>query len=247
MTDSESSSTPALQGRAAAVAAVGAALTWWLAMILQAPLAQDAGYPARATMVMATAMVVAVVGLRRGHPFDRLGPANLLTGGRTIVMALLAGVALGPGTPASGWLLVAIAAVGAAADTVDGPLARGSGMASRFGARFDMEVDALLIMVLAALAWRVVPMGAWILAAGLLRYTFIAAGWVLPWMRADLPPSRRRQTLCVVQIVSLIVSLAPVVSAAVATAVAAAGLMLLAWSFAVDVWWLATRSASAMS
>ena len=236
-----------LQGRAGACAVAGVAVTWALAAMLQAPLAQDAGYPARATMAMATVMAVAVAGVRRGHPFDRLGPANLLTGGRTIVMALLAGAALGPGTPASGWLLMSIATIGAVADTFDGPLARRSGLASRFGARFDMEVDALLIMVLSILAWRVVPMGGWILAAGLLRYACVAAGWVLPWMRADLPPSRRRQALCVVQIVSLIVALAPVVSAAVATAVAAAGLALLVWSFAVDVWWLAKRSASAIS
>lgn len=237
----------AVQGRAAACAVAGVVVTWSIASALQAPLAQDGAYPMRATMVMATVVAVAVVGLRRGHPFDRLGPANLLTGGRTIVMALLAGAALGPGTPASGWLLMSIATIGAVADTFDGPLARRSGLASRFGARFDMEVDALLILVLSALAWRVVPMGAWILAAGLLRYLFVAAGWMLPWMRADLPPSRRRQALCVVQIVSLIVALAPVVPAAVATAAAAAGLGLLVWSFAVDVWWLWRRSGSAIS
>jgi phosphatidylglycerophosphate synthase len=230
----------ALQGRAAACAVAGVVVTWSLAAALQRPLAQDGGLPLRATFVMATVMAIAALGLRRGHPFDRLGPANLLTGARASVMALLAGVALGPGTPASGWALMSIAMLGAMADAVDGPLARRSGMASRFGARFDMEVDALLILVLSILAWRVVPMGAWILAAGLLRYLFVAAGWVLPWMRADLPPSRRRQALCVVQIVSLIVALAPVVSAAGATVAAAGGLALLAWSFGIDVWWLWT-------
>ena len=41
-----------------------------------------------------------------------------------------------------------------ALDGVDGWLARRSGIASAFGARFDMEIDALLILVLAVLAWR---------------------------------------------------------------------------------------------
>ena len=39
-------------------------------------------------------------------------------------------------------------------DGVDGRLARKYGASSRFGARFDMEVDAVLICVLALLAWR---------------------------------------------------------------------------------------------
>ena len=101
-----------------------------------------------------------------------------------------------------------------------------------------MEVDALLIMALSVLVWRAVPVGPWILAAGLLRYAFIAAGWVLPWMNGALPPSRRRQTMCVVQIVALIVCLGPPIPAAVASVIAAVSLALLTWSFAVDVRWL---------
>ena len=102
-----------------------------------------------------------------------------------------------------------------ALDGVDGALARGRGEASEFGARFDMETDALLILVLAALVWQHDKAGAWILLAGLLRYLFVAASYVLPWLGAALPPSRRRQTVCVVQIVSLIGALAPLVAAAV--------------------------------
>ena len=39
-------------------------------------------------------------------------------------------------------------------------------MASAFGARFDMETDALLLLVLAALAWQFDKAGAWVLASG---------------------------------------------------------------------------------
>ena len=52
-------------------------------------------------------------------------------------------------------------------------------MTSAFGARFDMEVDALLIQVLAVLAWQWDKAGPWVLMSGLLRYVFVAAGWVL--------------------------------------------------------------------
>jgi hypothetical protein len=76
----------------------------------------------------------------------------------------------------------------------------------------------------------------------LLRYVFVAASWSQPWLGAALPPSRRRQAVCVVQIVSLLGALAPLVALPWSAALALAGLAALVWSFAVDVHWLA-RSA----
>jgi hypothetical protein len=77
--------------------------------------------------------------------------------------------------------------------------------------------------------------------SGAFRYAFVGAGWLLPWLRGELPPSRRRQTVCVAQILLLLVALAPIVTPSDAAALAAAGLVLLGWSFAVDVRWLAAR------
>ena len=81
--------------------------------------------------------------------------------------------------------------------------------------------------------------------AGALRYLFVAAALALPWLAAPLPPSRRRQALCVVQIVALdrvprAMASAPPASAAVALL----GLLLLGGSFALDVAWLARRGLS---
>lgn len=231
-----------MHARAAALAGAGLATAVGAAVTLQAWLGMDSAYPSRVGLVAAAVLVTALAGLRRGgHPFTRLGPANVLTGGRTLVMALVAGVALAPLPPASSGLLVLLASIGAMADLFDGPLARRSGLASRFGARFDMEVDALLILMLSVLVWRSVHVGPWVVASGLMRYAFIAAGWVLPWMRVALPPSRRRQTVCVVQIVALIVALVPGLPAPGAALISAAGLALLAWSFWLDVAGLAAR------
>jgi phosphatidylglycerophosphate synthase len=127
-------------------------------------------------------------------------------------------------------------------DGVDGWVARRFGTATEFGARFDMETDALLILVLSALCFRYDKAGAWILAAGLMRYAFVGASKVWSWMGAALPASRRRQTVCVVQIVTLLVCIAPFVARPWSSAVGAAGLAVLAWSFAVDVRWLASRA-----
>ena len=60
--------------------------------------------------------------------------------------------------------------------------------------------------------------GAWVLAAGLMRYLFVAAAATWPWMARPLPPSLRRKAVCVALIVCLIACLAPVVDAAAGAA-----------------------------
>lgn len=167
-----------------------------------------------------------------------IGAANLVTLARALLVVLIAGAAALPATPALALGVVAVASVAALLDLVDGWIARRTGTVSAFGARFDMETDALLILVLAALVWHFDKAGPWVLLSGLMRYLFVAAAWVWPWLRMPLPPSRRRQTVCVVQIVALILVLVPVVSPPPSSAVAAAALAALAWSFWVDVAWL---------
>jgi phosphatidylglycerophosphate synthase len=196
------------------------------------------------TLVLRTAVLAAAGGggllalALRHLQGRRFGAANMVTLGRAALTLLLVALLGTAPTPVLGWLLVGLGTLGVALDGVDGALARGRNEASAFGARFDMEVDALLILVLAALVWQHDKAGAWILAAGLLRYVFVAASLLLPWLAAALPPSRRRQAVCVVQIVSLLGALAPVTVQPWSAALALAGLAALVWSFAVDVRWL---------
>jgi phosphatidylglycerophosphate synthase len=114
-------------------------------------------------------------------------------------------------------------------------------MESAFGARFDLEIDALLIQALAILAWIWGKAGPWVLVSGLLRYVFVAAGWVLPWMRHPLPSSVRGKTICVVQIATLTIAIVPAVEYPASAAIAGAGLAVLVYSFAVDTLWLWRR------
>src|SRR5260221_725029 len=99
---------------------------------------------------------------------------------------------------------------------VDGWLARRGGMASRFGARFDMEIDALSVLVFTFVLLRAGQAGAWVLAIGLTRYIFVGVGWLWPPLRRELAPSLRRKTICVVVGSALLVALAPFVDAAAA-------------------------------
>jgi hypothetical protein len=71
--------------------------------------------------------------------------------------------------------------------------------------------------------------------SGLLRYIFVAAGWVWPWLRRPLAPSRRGRAICVVQIVALIVAIGPIVPPPLSAFGAACGLAALTYSFAVDI------------
>lgn len=174
----------------------------------------------------------------RTGPIRRIGYANLITATRLVLVAVT-GTALwlSPGVTLA-WRTVVVGSGAALLDLADGWVARRTRTTTAFGARFDMEVDAALIMILSALAWRWEKAGGWVLLSGLLRYAFVAAGAVRPWMRAALPDSLRRKTVCVVQIGALIVILAPVARQPASGVAAAAALALLVWSFAVDTWWL---------
>lgn len=174
----------------------------------------------------------------------RAGYANLVTAGRGMLVLAVASLAVGPATRAAAWTAVVVATVAALLDIVDGLIARRTATATAFGARFDMEVDAALIMTLAGLAWWWDKTGAWVLWSGLMRYGFVAASLAWPWLRAPLPPSLRRKTICVVQIVSLIVVLGPVITAPLSTLIAGAGLGALVCSFLVDTLWLRRRKSA---
>lgn len=202
------------------------------------------GYAARALLWFAVSASVMWHRLRGGtHPHTRFGIANRITLIRLALGSMLAGLlggAVPAGTPLA-WSIVALAALTALLDAVDGAMARRSGLSSAFGARFDMETDAAYTLVLSALVWQAGQAGPWVLAAGLLRYAFVAAAWAWPWLAAPLPPSRRRQTLCAVQVATLVVCLAPIVPPSLSAALAATSLALLGLSFALDVRWLAQQ------
>jgi phosphatidylglycerophosphate synthase len=166
----------------------------------------------------------------------RLTAANAVTAARAAVAALLLAVAMAaavPG-PALRWVLAGLAFAALLGDGLDGYLARRTGTASDFGARFDMEADAFFILALAFLVHAWGQAGAFVLLSGALRYLFVAAGWVAPALAAPLGPSLRRRAVCAVQTFVLVLSLAPAIPAALAQGLCAAGLALLVASFAID-------------
>jgi phosphatidylglycerophosphate synthase len=194
-------------------------------------------------VVVFTMMAVAVLTMiRNSHPFQRLGSANRVTVARSVLVALAASLIAAPTSSAVAWTLVGATVAVTALDGVDGWLARRSGMASVFGARFDMEVDALFMLILSILVWQHDKAGPWVLGLGALRYMFVAAGWGLTWLARPLRSTLRGKTMAIVALVAQGVALAPIVPRSVSTFVCAAALLALAWSFAVDVRYLWRRA-----
>jgi phosphatidylglycerophosphate synthase len=214
-----------------------------LAMLAESRFELSPWYLAKALAILCVGAALILQGLPTHHPFQSLGSANLTTATRGALVALLAALV---GERVSGSIQYVVLAVGTAAailDGVDGWLARRSNIASRFGARFDMETDALLILTLAVLAWQFGKAGPWVLLSGVLRYAFVLAGMVLPWLRAPLPASFRRKTVAVLQTVALLVVMVPSVPRAVSEPVAGIALLALMISFVTDAIWL-KRSAA---
>lgn len=220
----------------AGVVVVATWLGWWLDFAPVQPLI--------AAALFATIMTIAVLAIGRGHPFPSFGVANHVTMTRAMCTALAGSALVGPPVASLAWMGVAITVVVAALDGLDGWMARRSRMASAFGARFDMETDALFILVLSALVWQHGKAGIWVLGSGLMRYAFVAAGWWQPWLAAPLRPTRRGKTVAVLQFAGLGVALTPAVPMPWSAAIAAAALAALTWSFAVDILYLARHHAS---
>ena len=170
-----------------------------------------------------------------------LGPADRVTLVRaTLVGAVAALMAAAFVRPAAVPPLVTLSVVALVLDAVDGWVARRTGTASPLGARFDGEVDALLILVLSVYVSNLI--GPWVLAIGAARYLFLVAGWLLPWMRAQLPPRYWRKTVAAIQGITLTVAAADVLPRRVTEVALVVALGLLTESFGRDVWWLRRES-----
>ncbi|MFN3525054.1 MAG: CDP-alcohol phosphatidyltransferase family protein [Paracoccus sp. (in: a-proteobacteria)] len=171
--------------------------------------------------------------VRRRYPYAQFGACNLVTLIRAALVCVLLG-ALAQGL-AAGWSVALVATLALGLDGVDGWLARRSGLASGFGARFDIEVDSALALILSLHVLAGSAVGAEVLVLGLLRYAYVAAGVALPLLRGKLPPSQRRRIVCVIQIAALIVLLTPLPDGGQAIVLARLAALALIWSFAVDI------------
>jgi phosphatidylglycerophosphate synthase len=169
-----------------------------------------------------------------------LGPADKVTLARAILVGGVTALAVDSFTrPVPVEALVGLTIGALLLDAVDGYVARRTGTSSELGARFDMEVDAFLLLVLSA--YLVPLVGGWVLAIGAMRYAFVLGLWTVPWMRMTLPPRYWRKVVAATQGVALVVGSAGVLPRTLTVAGLLIALTLLVESFGRDVAWLYLR------
>ncbi len=170
----------------------------------------------------------------------RLGPANGVTLVRAVLVgAVTAQVVDGFGGPIQPpWLLLPVT-VALVLDGVDGQVARRTGTVSPLGARFDMEIDAFLILVLSVHAGS--ELGWWVLAIGVAYYAHLAVGRLVPWLGARVPPRYWRKPVAATQGIALGLAAGDLLGSPWIDVVVAGALVLLAESFGRDDLWLWRR------
>ncbi|SCL46351.1 Phosphatidylglycerophosphate synthase [Micromonospora citrea] len=222
----------------------GPAIGLFVQIVLLAGLAGTAGLGPAGWLAGTAYGVVLCLALSRGlgpPPGRGLGPADRVTLARALLVGGVTALAVdalaaGADRAAAVGTLVALTSVALALDAVDGHVARRTGTTSALGARFDMEVDAFLILVLGLYVAPAV--GGWVLLLGAMRYAFVAAGRALPWMRRPLPARYWRKVVAAAQGVLLLVAAAGVLPGPATALVLVAALALLVESFGRDVGWL---------
>lgn len=191
------------------------------------------GWLAAATYALVGGL--ALDGAMRRAGADAFGPAGLVTLARAtlggVVTALVVDAVVTGAVPVAA--LVGFAALALALDAVDGRVARGTGTVSAWGARFDMEADAALLLVLSA--YVATLLGPWVLAIGLMRYGFVAAAWAWPWLGGSLSVRLSAKVVAALQGVVLVVVASGLLPVLLAGVLVAAALGALTWSFAHDV------------
>jgi phosphatidylglycerophosphate synthase len=168
---------------------------------------------------------------------ERFGPADWVTLTRAVLTCCVAALTAASfaGQVRVG-AVVLLGCIALALDWVDGQVARRTGTASEFGAAFDMEVDAFLVLVLSVFVARWA--GPWVLVAGAARYALLLAGWWWPWLRRPMPERYWAKVVAAIQGIVLVVAAAGVLPRPLVVVTLAVALGLLAASFGHQVWWL---------
>jgi phosphatidylglycerophosphate synthase len=172
------------------------------------------------------------------------GIADVVTLARGLGVCFLAGLALQAlvgGLERHGLLaMIIIGMLCLLLDGVDGRVARARREASAFGARFDVETDAALLVVLSIAVAALDIVGWWVLAIPAMRYAYVAASLVIPVLRIPLPYRYSGKVIAVVQAVALLAALTSELTRGehwVPITILVGALASLCWSFGSSVVW----------
>jgi glycosyltransferase 2 family protein len=173
-------------------------------MIAGALLALWLSYPPVLGFVSALCFFI-LVAQARGNwtPDGGFGVPNLIT---TLRLGLTMGL-LFFYQHQEGIVLAVVALSNILLDAVDGWLARRTGQSSEFGAHYDIEADALLVLTLTVILFGRGVAGSWVILAGLWRYLYVLAPACFPTPVGQAPRSRHGRIMYVLMIVCFMLAL----------------------------------------
>lgn len=202
-----------------------------LSMVLGTLLALWLDYLVPLAVIALLCFFVFVAQARGGWtPKGVFGLPNVVTTGRLFMsVGMLLGHARQPGVAVAG-----MAVLNLLLDVVDGWLARRTGQSSEFGARYDVETDALLVLTLSVLLFTRGIAGSWVIVAGLWRYLYVLAPVCFPTPQGEAPRSRYGRFFYVFMVASFV--LAFLVPGAAGGAFALAGTVAVSISFVHSFW-----------
>lgn len=171
------------------------------------------------------------------------GPADQVTLSRAAIAGgcatLLAGALLSS-APVLTWPMFTLGVTALVLDAVDGLVARATLTSSLAGARFDMETDAAVLLLLSVVISVALVPWAWVIGA--MRYVFAAVALVRPVWRSPLPRRPSRRVIAAGQGFALGIALAPVIGKSLASIVLAIAVAPLLYSFGRDAMTLERRA-----
>lgn len=168
-------------------------------------------------------------------PRGGFGAANWITATRAVVTLALPLIHLQlEGTSTAGLVLAALAMAVLALDILDGWVARRFAVAGEFGATFDVEADAVFVLLLSLLLHERGVAGLWVVGAGLWRYVYVLAPLLVATVEPPATRSLFGRAAYVVLIFSLVLAL--LLPPAWSVLVAAFGTSAVSASFLLSFW-----------
>lgn len=166
---------------------------------------------------------------------DKFGVANWITFSRNLLVVLIVNILMLDYGENENTAIMVLSLIVLSMDGLDGYFARKLNICSDFGARFDMESDAMFILVLCVVIVLEYQSALWILLIGGMRYFYVMAQSFFPALSRPVKDRYSRKVICVIQIVALIVPLTGLVSESIYLPILALSLALLIFSFGRDI------------
>jgi phosphatidylglycerophosphate synthase len=190
-----------------------------------------AHYPPLLAFVSALCFLILVArSWGRWTPGGRFGAPNMVTSLRLFMtLGLLMGYERQPNRVVAACALLILLL-----DVLDGWLARRMRQISEFGAHFDVEADAMLVLTLSMVLFTARIAGPWVLLAGLWRYIYVLAPAVAPTPHGEAKRSRLGRLLYVLMMGCFVGALTT--PAGLAVKLAAIGTLAVSISFLRSFW-----------